>query len=179
MVASPPFFTLARFSEAFLVLKAQAVGLPIALVPAVMVVMNVVYAPPPIRSARSPTGRSARVLIAGPRPDRRRPRAGLRPAHRSGRWRRRALGPAYGPHAGPARRLVADAAPAELRGTAFGMFNLVGGLALLAASVIAGALWDVASPARLAGAVFTAVALMILPVARRLVATSPVRQPKH
>lgn len=37
-------FALARFSEAFLVLKAQAIGLPIALVPAVLVVMNIAYA---------------------------------------------------------------------------------------------------------------------------------------
>ena len=57
--------------------------------------------------------------------------------------------------------LVADAAPPELRGTAFGMFNLLGGLALLAASIIAGALWDVAGPEGtfLAGAAFTALAL--------------------
>jgi len=57
--------------------------------------------------------------------------------------------------------LVADAAPAELRGTAFGVFNLLGGLALLAASVIAGALWDATGPQGtfLAGAAFTALAL--------------------
>lgn len=57
--------------------------------------------------------------------------------------------------------LVADTAPAELRGTAFGMFNLVTGLATLAASVIAGALWDAIGPAGtfLAGAAFTALAL--------------------
>ena len=42
--------------------------------------------------------------------------------------------------------LVADTAPAELRGTAFGLFNLLGGLAMLAASVIAGALWDLTGP---------------------------------
>ena len=44
--------------------------------------------------------------------------------------------------------LVADTAPAELRGTAFGMFNLVTGLAMLAASVIAGGLWDNIGPQR-------------------------------
>ena len=64
--------------------------------------------------------------------------------------------------------LVADTAPAELRGTAFGMFNLVTGIATLAASVIAGALWDLVGPAGTfaAGAVFTAVALAALPLLR-------------
>ena len=54
--------------------------------------------------------------------------------------------------------IVADTAPAELRGTAFGMFNLVTGFAMLAASVIAGALWDAAGPESdfLAGALFAA-----------------------
>jgi MFS family permease len=65
--------------------------------------------------------------------------------------------------------LVADAAPAELRGTAYGMFNLITGLALLAASVIAGALWDAIGPRGtcLAGAVFTAVAIGGLITLRR------------
>ena len=64
--------------------------------------------------------------------------------------------------------LVADTAPAELRGTAFGMFNLVSGIAMLVASVIAGALWDIAGPTGtfLAGAAFTAIALVMLPFAR-------------
>jgi MFS family permease len=57
--------------------------------------------------------------------------------------------------------LVADTAPAELRGTAFGVFNLASGVAILAASVIAGALWDWIGPKGtfLAGAAFTAIAL--------------------
>jgi MFS family permease len=57
--------------------------------------------------------------------------------------------------------LVADTAPADLRGTAFGFFNLAGGLAMLVASIIAGALWDTYGPAAtfLAGAAFTALAL--------------------
>jgi len=66
---------------------------------------------------------------------------------------------------------MADAAPPELRGTAFGMFNLIAGLALLVASVIAGALWDVAGPQGtfLAGAAFTILTLIGLgPVRRRL-----------
>ena len=65
--------------------------------------------------------------------------------------------------------LVADTAPAELRGTAFGMFNLVSGIALLAASIIAGALWDLIGPSGtfFAGALITAVALVALPFAHK------------
>ena len=64
--------------------------------------------------------------------------------------------------------LIAEVAPADLRGTAFGMFNLVTGLALLAASVLAGALWDVAGPEAtfLAGATFAAVTIAGLLAAR-------------
>jgi MFS family permease len=67
--------------------------------------------------------------------------------------------------------LVADTAPPELRGTAFGMFNLVSGVALLAASIVAGALWDMIGPAGtfVAGALITAVALAALPLLRRTV----------
>jgi MFS family permease len=65
--------------------------------------------------------------------------------------------------------LVADAAPAELRGTAYGMFNLMTGVALLAASVIAGGLWDAIGPRGtfLAGAVFTVLAVIGLLMLRR------------
>ena len=71
----------------------------------------------------------------------------------------------WGLHMGAAQGLlsaiVADAAPADLRGTAFGVFNLITGIALLAASVIAGALWTFFAPAMpfCAGAAFAAVAL--------------------
>ncbi len=70
--------------------------------------------------------------------------------------------------------LVADTAPAELRGTAFGMFNLVSGVALLAASIIAGALWDMIGPSGtfFAGALITAVALVALPFAHGRVSTA-------
>jgi len=67
--------------------------------------------------------------------------------------------------------LVADAAPANLRGTAYGLFNLVSGLALLAASVVAGGLWDAfgSRATFLAGAGFAIVALLaLIPVARRV-----------
>ncbi len=183
VVAIAAVFTLARFSEAFLLLRAQSVGLTLALVPVVMVVMNVVYALTawPVGALSDRIGRYG--LLAGGF-------ALLVVADLA-----LALGSSitaigigvalWGLHMGLTQgllaSLVADTAPAELRGTAFGMFNLVTGIATLVASIIAGALWDVVGPAGtfLAGAVFTAVALMILPVARRFVATSPVRQPKR
>jgi MFS family permease len=69
--------------------------------------------------------------------------------------------------------LVADTAPPELRGTAYGIFNLLSGLALLVASVLAGALWDsIGSQATfLAGATFTALALAGLVATRRIAPT--------
>ena len=65
--------------------------------------------------------------------------------------------------------MVADTAPPELRGTAFGLFNLLSGIALLVASIVAGALWQIAGPEGtfLAGAAFTAMALVALPWARK------------
>jgi MFS family permease len=66
--------------------------------------------------------------------------------------------------------LIADTAPADLRGTAFGMFNLVTGVATLLASIIAGALWDFVGPtgAFLSGAIFAANALLGVPAAQRM-----------
>jgi MFS family permease len=66
-------------------------------------------------------------------------------------------------------RLVADRSPAPLRGSAFGLFNLATGVAMLAASVTAGLLWDRAGPAAtfLAGAAFAAAAALALLTARR------------
>jgi MFS family permease len=156
-------FTLARFSEAFLILRAQSVGLPLALVPAVLVVMNIVYAlaayPAGVLSDRVDrvtvlTG-GFLLLVA----------ADVALAFASG-----VLGvmigvALWGLHMGFTQgllaALVADAAPPELRGTAFGMFNLLTGIALLAASVIAGALWDAIGPQGtfIAGAAFTLLAL--------------------
>lgn len=164
-------FTLARFSEAFLILRSQSVGLPMALVPAVMVVMNVVYAlaayPAGILSDRVDRMTllvvGVSVLIA----------ADLVLAW-SGTIAGIAAGVAlWGLHMGLTQgllaTLVADTAPAELRGTAYGMFNLVTGIALLAASVTAGALWDAVGPQGtfLAGAAFAALAVCGLLALRR------------
>jgi MFS family permease len=174
-VAIATVFTLARFSEAFLLLRAQSVGLPLALVPSVMVLMNVVYAlaayPAGILSDRTDRfgilviGIAFLIL------------ADLALAFADGIGVV-AIGVAlWGLHMGFTQgllaTLVADAAPQELRGTAFGVFNLTGGLALLAASIIAGGLWDTAGPKGtfLAGAVFTALALLGLFLVRRRLGT--------
>lgn len=137
-------FSLARFSEAFLILKAQAVGLPVIFAPLVLVFMNLIYA-----SAAYPVG----VI-----------------SDRMGRWSLLALSLIvlicadgvlahgsslvwvfcgvllWGLHMGMSQglfaALVADVAPPSLRGTAFGVYNLFSGLALFLASFLAGRLWD-------------------------------------
>ena len=161
VVALGAVFTLARFSEAFLVLRAQDVGLSLGLVPLIMIVMNVVYAgcAYPAGAAADRMSRST-LLLAG--------LALLIAAD----W---VLATAGSPMAafigaglwglhmaltqGLMAKLVADTAPANLRGTAFGIFNLVSGGALLLASVVAGALWGAYGAAATfwAGAGFAAV----------------------
>jgi len=156
--------TLARFSEAFLVLRAQNVGLAIAIVPAVMVVMNIVYAlsayPAGVLSDRF--GRQG-VLIVGVSTL---VFADLILAFTTSVPVLLVGVVFWGLHMGLAQgllaTLVADTAPAELRGTAFGVFNLASGIAMLIASVVAGALWDIYGPVAtfLAGAALTAMALI-------------------
>jgi MFS family permease len=137
-------FTLARFSEAFLILRADAAGLPPMWAPAVLVVMGIAYAvsayPAGALSDRvsrlQVLGVGLVLLIA----------ADLVLAFVPGLWGL-GLGVAlWGLHMGFTQgsfaALVADSAPATLRGTAFGMFHLLSGIALLLASVLAGALWD-------------------------------------
>ena len=157
-------FSLARFSEAFLLLRARAVGLPIVLVPLVLVVMNLVYA-----SGSYPVGVIADTV------DRRRVLgiglmilvlADLTLAFAPGVGG--ALGGAalWGLHLaftqGLLATLIADCAPADLRGTAFGVFNLITGVALLAASILAGRLWDTVGSRGtfLVGALLAAIALL-------------------
>ena len=163
VVALGAVLTLARFSEAFLVIRAQEVGLSLPLVPLVLVVMNLVY--------------TATAYPAGLAADRGRRRSLLF-------WGCLALIAAdvvlasratpaalfagvvlWGMHMGLTQgllsTLVADASPPALRGTGFGVFHLVSGVALLAASLLAGELWSAyGAPATfLAGAGFTVVAL--------------------
>jgi MFS family permease len=156
-------FTLARFSEAFLVLRAQQTGIALAWVPLVMVAMSLVYA-----ASAYPFGKLSDrmshtkllaiglvVLVA----------ADLVLAY-SSHWSVVLAGVAlWGVHMGMTQGLlatmVADTAPADLRGTAYGFFNLMSGIAMLVASVLAGLLWDGlgASATFYAGAVFCVLAL--------------------
>lgn len=157
-------FTLARFSEAFLILRSQATGIPLYLIPAVMVIMNLVYSlsayPVGVLSDRfdRPT-----ILIVG--------LLVLIAADLILGFTGSLFGVAigvllWGLHMGLTQgllsTLIADAAPAELRGTAFGMFNVMTGVTTLFASVIAGALWDFDGYRATfsAGALFAAVAAL-------------------
>ncbi|BCO29940.1 MFS transporter [Thiohalobacter sp. COW1] len=170
VVAFAAVLTLARFSEAFLLLRAEDVGLAPTWVPMILIVMNVVYAASayPFGKFSDNGGRRTLLvwgvvfLIA----------ADLTLALAANVWVVGLGAAIWGLHIGATQgllsALVADAAPADLRGTAFGVYNLVSGAALLAASVIAGGLWTWAGPAMTfyAGAVFSLVALAGL-VARR------------
>jgi MFS family permease len=164
VVAVGAVFTLARFSEAFLVLRAQEAGLALMWVPAVLVVMNLVYsvAAYPAGAWSDRVGRT-RLLVAGLVVL---VAADLTLAFVPGLWGVGAGVVLWGLHMaftqGLLATLVADTAPADLRGTAFGFFNLVTGVALLAASVVAGLLWDQlgSSATFLAGAGFALVALV-------------------
>lgn len=170
VVALATVFTLARFSEAFLILRAQSVGLSLTLVPLVLVIMSLVYSlsafPVGILSDRVDR---VKVLVVGLALL---VLADLILAYSSGIVGI-GIGVAFwGLHMGFTQgllaTLIAEAAPVDLRGTAFGMFNLITGVALLAASVIAGALWDAAGPQGtfLAGAGFAALALAGLQLLR-------------
>jgi MFS family permease len=168
LVVVAALFTLARFSEAFLILKIAAVGLSASYVPLVLVLMNVAYA-----GCAYPAGwlsdRANRwwlvgvgaVLLIG---------ADLVLATSTGIQSALVGIVLWGLHMGFTQglfaALVADAARTEQRGTAFGVFNLVSGLALLGASALAGVLWDRAGAAAtfFAGAGLTAVAVLVAAV---------------
>jgi len=164
-------FTLARFSEAFLILRAGEAGLSPMWAPLVLVLMGVAYS-----LSAYPAGalsdRVSRVtvltvglvcLIA----------ADLALALMPGLWGLAAGVVLWGVHMGFTQgvlgALIADQAPADLRGTAFGVFHLLTGLALLLASVMAGALWDVwgYQGTFLCGAAFAVLTLIGLALLRR------------
>jgi MFS family permease len=163
-------FTLARFSEAFLVLRAEQSGIALALVPLVMVAMNLVYSISAYPFGKLSDGMSHTRLLAW----------GLcvliaadLVLSLNDHWLTLLAGVAlWGIHLGMTQGLlatmVADAAPVDLRGTAFGFFNLVSGVALLMASVLAGLLWDHfgAAVTFYAGAGFCALALLGLFIRR-------------
>ena len=164
VVGIATMMTLARFSEGFLLLLGQSVGLDAAMAPIVLVAMNIVYAASsyPVGILSDRLGRTGllfagfAVLIA----------ADLVLAAADTAWMV-VIGVAlWGLHMGMTQgllsALVADCAPAPLRGTAFGVFNLAMGVALLLASVIAGTVWTQFGPACtfLAGAGFTVLSLI-------------------
>jgi MFS family permease len=159
-------FTLARFSEAFLVLRAQQGGLALAWTPVVLIGMNIVYA-----ACAYPFGKLADkvshtrllgwgllLLIA----------ADVLLATSNSGWVFWLGVGLWGLHMamtqGLLATMVADTAPADLRGTAYGFFNLLSGVALLIASGLAGWLWQSfgASFTFMAGIGFAALALALL-----------------
>lgn len=173
VVGVASIFTLARFSEAFLILKAHAEGAPTGLIPVVLVVMNIFYAAAAYPAGvLSDNGSRLRVLAFG---------MGLLVVADlvfvlipglTGVFAGLAI---WGVHMGFTQgvfsSLVADTAPTELRGTAFGMLNLLTGVMILLASVIAGVLWDSVGPngTFLAGAALALVALLgVIPLRRVL-----------
>jgi MFS family permease len=156
--------TLARFSEAFLILRAQSAGLPLALAPAVLVVMNVVYSISafPLGALSDKIDRKLMLAI------------GFVTLIVSDLVLARATDLAtvmtgvalWGLHMGMTQgllaALVANAAPPNLRATSFGIFNFVSGVALLLANLIAGLLWETVGPYAtfMAGAAFTVIGLV-------------------
>ena len=163
--------TLARFSEAFLILRAQDRGLALALAPLVLVVMNVVYSLSayPLGALSDRVDRRLMLaagfavlivadIVLALAPNVIAVMAGV------ALW-----GLHMGLTQGLLSALVADEAPANLRATAFGVFNFVSGVALLLASLIAGALWEIVGPAAtfFAGAAFTTIGLVATALALR------------
>ena len=150
VVAVGAVLTLARFSEAFLILRAMDTGLPVALVPAVLIVMNIVYALSAYPMGALSDKADKRVILAGGfviliiadivlalAPNFWIVLLGV------GLW-----GLHMGMTQGLLAALVAETSPVAFRGSAFGIFHLVTGIALLAASLIAGVLWDWIGPPR-------------------------------
>lgn len=166
VIATAVVFHLARFSEAFLILKANDAGLALGMTPVVMVVMSLVYAviSTPAGELSDLLGR--RVVLA----------AGLLAlavadlvlAFAPGIGGALLGAALWGLHMGLSQgllaALVADSAPASLRGTAFGVFGLATGVAVFAASAIAGGLWEWVGPSATfaCGAGFSLAALAAL-----------------
>jgi len=164
-------FSMARFSEAFLLLRAEATGLAPGMIPLVLVIISLVYA-----LGAYPAGwlsdRVGRLRLLG---------AGLAflvvadliLAAATGIWQVAAGAALWGLHLaftqGLFSALVADTSAAPVRGTAFGVYGLVTGVAVLLASVLAGWLWDrYGAPVTfLAGALFSLLALAGFEILRR------------
>lgn len=166
VVAVGMIFTMARFSEAFLVLRAEQSHIPTAFIPLVMVAMNLVYSATAYPFGRIADRVSHRKLLIG----------GLiflvmadLTLARDSHWAMTLVGVTFwGLHLGMTQGLlatmVADQAPEKLRGTAFGLFNLATGIVMLLASVVAGFLWDQIGPETTfyTGALFAGIAILLL-----------------
>ncbi len=164
LVGIATILTLGRFSEAFLLLAAEHVGLAVALIPSVLVTMNVIYAASAYPFGRLSDAVSRRMLLALGAifliaADTVLATAGTP-------WQVFVGALLWGLHMGATQgllsTLVVDAAPANLRGTALGIYNLITGMAFLAASVLAGSLWTAFGPAAtfVAGGAFAGIALL-------------------
>ena len=170
-------FTLARFSEAFLVIRAQSGGLAITLAPLVIAFMSLIYAASAYPAGRLQDRIGARPLLI----------AGLLALIAAdlflafgqsllttflgiGLW-----GLHMGLTQGVLAALIAATATERLLGTAFGLFGLITGLATLGASMLAGVLWDTIGPKATfsAGAAFTATALIVFLVLKNAEPSSP------
>lgn len=164
LVAIGTVFTLARFSEAFLVLRVMNFGMPIAVAPGIMVIMSFTFA-----ISAYPFGKLAdqmshsKLLIIGI--------LILMVADIllaiNHHWIALIAGVSlWGIHMGMTQGLlatmIADVAPVDLRGTAYGFFNLASGLMMLVASMLAGFLWEYYGPSMTfyAGAGFCVLALI-------------------
>ena len=164
LVGIATVLTLARFSEAFLLLAAQHAGMALALIPAVLVLMNIAYAASAYPFGRLADRRSRpnllmmgiSFLIA----------ADIVLATAGSVWQVMAGAAVWGLHMGATQGLlsviVADVVPADLRGTAFGLYSLITGAAMLAESIIAGSLWTAVGPAATftAGAAFAVLSII-------------------
>lgn len=166
VVAIGGLLTLARFSEAFLILRAQTIGLPDTFAPAVLISLNLVYAlsayPAGILADRIDHAHlitAGLVILIG---------ADLALAHAQGLRLVFTGVMLWGLHMGITQGLlaamVAETAPEKLRGTAFGVFNLISGITMLFAGILAGSLWDSfgASVTFYAGGVIALAALFLL-----------------
>jgi MFS family permease len=158
-------FTLARFSEAFLLLRAENVGLNVSLIPLVLVVMNIAYSLTayPVGQLSDRIGRQGLMAV------------GMIVLIVSDIFLALAGGLCFifigavlwGLHMGLTQglisALIADAIPLEVRGTAFGVFGLVSGMALLSASLLAGWLWQIfGAPATFWGGSFIAALTLLM-----------------
>jgi MFS family permease len=159
--------SLARFSPAFLVLKAHATGVDAAYVPMILGLMYFVYSVTAYPfgvladrfDRRLQLGIGTLILVG----------ADAVLAHAQTIWGAAFGAALWGLQMGVTQpvigAIVADAAPERLRGAAFGIYDLTIGLAAFAASSGAGILWSISGPGTAFGvsaSIASGVALMLL-----------------